>query len=373
MQFENRIKRFITIHIPVYACNFRCSYCYVGQHQGAYQNGIKKFCIAPDLIAKSLSPERLGGYCYFNLCGLGETTLHPQLFELVSNLTSQGHFVDIITNGVLRNKLIDFVDKLNDYQKAHLFIKFSFHYLELKEHNLQEVFFNNVKLIEKSRISFSIEITPHDELVPYIDEIKTISLEKFGALPHITVARNEDTKEIALLSKYTKEEYDKIWGSFGSPLFDFKLKVFNEKRNEFCYAGEWSLSINLLSGDYKQCYCGRVLGNIMDLERPINFVPIGKCRLPHCYNAHAFLAWGNIPELNSPSYNEERDRLTVTNEHWLKTDCRDFFETKLFDNNKIYRLGEKRSILFVNNISYLFSIPKRICNKICRFFKGIKK
>ena len=279
MQFENKIKRFITCHVPVYSCNFRCSYCYVGQHPGAYKDGIKEFCMSPDLVAQSLSPERLGGYCYFNLCGLGETMLHPQLIELVARLTSQGHFVDIITNGVLKNKFAELISVLGDNQKKHLFIKFSFHYCELKAKNLFDIFCSNIELVKQNGISYSIEVTPHDDLIPFIDEMKKFSMNHFGALPHITVARNEATKEIALLSKYSKDDYKKIWSVFNSDLFDFKLRVFNEKRKEFCYAGEWSLSINLLSGEYKQCYCGRTLGNIQDLNKPFKSKKLLKCKV----------------------------------------------------------------------------------------------
>lgn len=49
------IKRFITCHVPVYACNFRCSYCYVGQHQNAYQDGIKQFISEPEAISRFFS------------------------------------------------------------------------------------------------------------------------------------------------------------------------------------------------------------------------------------------------------------------------------------------------------------------------------
>ena len=125
------IKRFITFHIPVYSCNFNCSYCYVGHNHKIYTKAIDSFIITPKEIADFFSVERTGGYCYFNLCGLGETLFHPQLTDLVSCLTIQGHFCDIITNGILTNKLECLISTLNDFQKKHLFIKFSFHYLEL--------------------------------------------------------------------------------------------------------------------------------------------------------------------------------------------------------------------------------------------------
>lgn len=363
------IKRFITCHVPVYACNFRCSYCYVGQHQNAYQDGIKQFIFDPEAISRFFSVERLGGFCYFNMCGNGETLLHPQIIELVSFLTKQGHFVDIITNGVLTDKFRKIIETFDEFQKSHLFIKFSYHYLELKKRNLMNTFIDNVNMIKDSEISYTIEITPHDELIPYIDEIKEFSLKNFGALPHITVARNEDTKEIALLSKYSKEEYGKIWSVFDSPLFDFKLKIFGEKRTEFCYAGEYSLYCNLATGDYFQCYCGDWLGNIKNLKKAIHFRAIGKCRLPHCFNGHAFLSFGNIPELKTPTYAEERNRTMGGGIEWLKKNTADFFNTKTSENNENIKQGKQYMMQLLGT---LLKNPRRVCKKISDILQGGK-
>lgn len=366
----DKIKRFITCHIPVYSCNFRCSYCYVGQHENAYNDGIRDFCTTPENIALFFSKERTGGICYFNLCGFGETFLHPQLISLVSSLTDSGHYVDIITNGVISNKIDEMINVLTEEQKKHLFIKFSFHYLELRKKQLLEKFHENVQKCVKSKISYTIEITPHDELIPYIEEIKEQSLELFGALPHISVARNEETSNISLLSKYTKEKYKEIWSVFDSTLFDFKLSIFNEKRKEFCYAGEWSLSVNLLTGDYTQCYCGKKLGNIKELSKPINFTPIGACPLPHCFNGHAFLAWGNIPELNTPLYVDERNRYTNSNFEWLQQNCKVFFSSKLNESNRELSTDEKKRIYRRN---FFFAVYKDCVFKIKVFIKKLWK
>ena len=357
---SKQIKRFITCHIPVYACNFRCSYCYVGQHQGAYKNGVKPFASEPEAISSFFSVDRLGGFCYFNMCGDGETLLHPQIIELVSLLVDQGHFVDIITNGTVTDKFKEIVNTFSEFQKSHLFIKFSFHYLELKHKKLMETFVSNVSVIKNAGISHSIEVTPHDDLIPYIDEIKDFSLKNFGAVPHITVARNEGTKEIALLSKYSKNEYGKIWSVFDSPLFDFKLRIFGEKRFEFCYAGQWSLYCNLATGDYFQCYGGDFLGNIRNVRKPIHFRAIGRCRLPHCFNGHAFLALGNIPEMPTPTYAQERDR-KYDGGGWLMPCMSDFFNTKTFESNS--RLS-KRKEWIVKFSGIVLRNPRRVFRKI---------
>ena len=361
---SDSIKRFITCHIPVFICNFKCHYCYISQLKVDHSQGIKPFYANPKQIANDLSVERLGGICYFNLCADGETLMHPDIVNLVYSLTKAGHYSDIITNGILTEKLLDIIKQLNDEQKSRLFIKFSFHWLELQRLNLMQKFVDNVNIIKNAKISYSIEITPSDELIPYIDEIKSFSLKEFGALPHITVARNEATEDIELLSKYSKEDYKKIWQVFDSPLFNFKISLFNERRKEFCYAGVQSLEINLKTGDYYQCYRGDKLGNLIDYKKPIKFRAIGKCRLPHCFNGHAFLAFGNIRELNTPTYADERNRECINGDNWLQPQVMNFFQTKTSDFDKDFSFA-KKALIYIHNFSrkILMKIKPRIRRK----------
>lgn len=366
------IKRFVTCLIPVHACNFRCQYCYLSHHvdKDVYGGGIRPFGASPKDIVSYFSIKRMGGPCYFNLCAPGETMMHPELIEFVSELTKEGHYADIVTNGTLTKKFDELIASLDGSQRKHLFIKFSFHYLELQKKNKMEAFLEDVDKIRKSGISYSIEITPHDELVPYIDEIKTFSLEHFGALPHITVARNEGTQEIALLTKYSRDQYKEIWSTFDSALFDFKFSIFNVKREEFCYAGLWSLAVDIETGIYIQCYGGDELGNFKDKDSSIKFRPIGKCRQPHCFNGHAFLGTGDIPELVTPTYTDERDRVTSDGDHWFSKEERDFFSTKLVDSNATFTDIQKKKQYVINNCMYCMNLGKRACRKMKRILKN---
>lgn len=357
---QDTIKRFITCYVPVTACNFQCTYCYL---RNLKDREIHKFCITPEKIAQKLSVENLGGICYFNLCADGETMMHPQLIELISLLTQQGHYVDIITNGTIKNKFEELIASLSELQMKHVMVKFSFHYIQLKEQNLLSKFVDNVNLVKNTAISYSIEITPHDELVKYIDEIKEFSIDNFGALPHITVARNSDTKGIALLTTMNRDDYKRVWGQFDSTMFDFKFSTFNKKRHEFCYAGDWSIKLDLGSGEYKQCYEGIVLGSICD-DEPLHFKAIGKCRLPHCYNGHAFLALGTIPELECPTYAQERARKCLDGSYWLKPDIYDFFSTRLFDANRQYNKKERIGSIIDTGVDILKTGIHKVIGKI---------
>lgn len=371
----DKIKRFVTCLVPVHACNFRCQYCYLSHHadKDAYGGGIKPFAAKASEIVKFFSLERLGGSCYFNLCAAGETMMHPELIELVSGLTREGHYADIVTNGTLGKKFDELIEKLSPTQRNHLFIKFSFHYLELKKRNMMDEFVSNVNKVKNAGISYTIEITPHDELVPYIDEIKEFTLREFGALPHVTVARDEGTDDILLLTQYSRDKYRKIWSQFDSEMFNFKLSIFNKNRTcDFCYAGLWSVAVDLESGLYRQCYGGDVLGSFKDLNKPINFRAIGRCRQPHCFNGHAFLACGDIPELETPYYYQERDRETESGEHWFTPEVKAFFSTKLCESNKEYSDVEKKKAMHRNKVMKVVVLGEKVHRRLQRIFANKK-
>lgn len=363
-----KMKRFIDCYIPTETCNFRCHYCYITQHR-KYNNKLMRLTHTPQIIGKSLSKQRLGGTCMFNLCAGGETLLSAEVVELIKILLKEGHFVMVVTNGSLSKRFQELANIDKKYL-SHLFFKFSFHYLELKRMNLLDKFVNNVNLMKKSGASFTIEITPSDELEPYIDEIIDFSLKSFGALPHITIGR-KDSDDIPPLTKHSFDEYKKIWKVFNSEMFNFKSTIFGEKRKEFCYAGEWSAYLNIETGELRQCYCGRVIDNIYkNIDKPIKFCPIGtKCTMPHCYNGHAFLTFGDIPELITPTYDRLRDRVCNDGSTWLTEEMRKFMSCKLKDSNKIYNSKEKRITTLKNELAKNISIPSKIFRKVIKKLK----
>ena len=101
------IKRFFECLIPVTVCNLKCSYCYVIQRD--YRNmKLAQLKYSPEHIGKSLSPNRLGGTCFFSICGAGETLAQPETISIVLELVKQGHIVNITTNGTLTNRFKEF-------------------------------------------------------------------------------------------------------------------------------------------------------------------------------------------------------------------------------------------------------------------------
>ena len=214
------IKRFFDCFVPVSSCNLRCNYCYVAQHPLREEKN--RFLYTAEEIGSALARKRFGGICCFNLCGSGETLYPSATIAIVRSILQEGHFVNIITNGTMTGRLREFLT-FPEAWKQHLFIKFSYHYLELRDRHLTEIFFRNFNLLRENGISVSLEITADDNYVPHIPAIQQEALEHAGALPHVSIPRIE-TKKIPLASKYSLQELENQWSSFQSAMFTFKKK-----------------------------------------------------------------------------------------------------------------------------------------------------
>lgn len=327
------VKKILLFRIPVSICNFRCHYCYIGQRPIHFQGFHPEMRVTPDEFGKAFSDERMGGVCFANFCADGETLLTKDLDLYVKRFCEQGHYAEVVTNLSVTKALDKFLKWDKDLLK-HLEFKCSFHYLWLKQHNLLETFADNVNKIWEAGASANIEITPSDELVPYINEVKDFSMEHFGALPHITIARDDRTSNIDYLTHLSMEEYDEAWSQFDSEFWRFKKSIFGVKQKDFCYAGSWSYYIDLATGDTKSCYFGRDFFNFYDkvdgkYPLPPENNPVGKCPIAHCYNGHALLTFGLIPHKYSICYGNIRDRVKTDGLHWLQPELLSFFNTKL--------------------------------------------
>ncbi|MFA5828057.1 MAG: radical SAM protein [Candidatus Shapirobacteria bacterium] len=334
------MKRFIDVLVPSPTCNLCCHYCYVPQE--IKQSKVSSFLYEPKHIGLALSKKRLGGVCHFNICGMGETLIPKQVLDITREILKNGHYVMIVTNGTLTERFHQFT-RLPMKLRDRLGFKFSFHYLELVKRGLLDLFFDNIDLVKKSGMSFSVEITPSDELEPYIEEIKRISRSRVGALPHLTIPRDMKVSDIVLLSKYSLDEFIKKWKGFDSEMLRFKKSTWGIKRCEYCYAGAWSGLLNIGNGILTACYGSKITQNIFeDLKKPIMFVAVGKgCNLPHCYNSHSLLTLGNIPKIKGVYANIRNRKNEKDGSEWLKPNMKKFLSHRLENYNKQFTLIEK--------------------------------
>ena len=358
----DKIKRFYECLIPVTACNLKCSYCYVMQRDNR-KNKIANLKYSPEIIGKALTKERFGGVCYFSICGAGETTIQPQLEDIVYNILKNGHYVNITTNGTITKRIEEIVNKCKEFTN-HLNFSFSFHYLELINKNLLNTFFDNIKMVREKGCSFVVQVNLCDEYEPYLDEINRICIEKIGAKPQLAATRAESKglKKIKLLTSHTEDRYRELGKTFESPLFDFTMQNFNVKRKEFCYAGDWSGNLDLSTGILRRCYSSYLYQDIFKKpNEKIRFLAVGnKCNSLFCMNSSHFMALGVIPELKTPTYESLRNRNEA---NWYSKEMKDFLSKKLYENNNEYSLIKKMYSNAVGNID-------RLVGKI---YRNIKK
>ncbi len=327
--------RFINCYVDTQSCNLRCGYCYIGQRK-AFDGTLFRCRYPLETMREATLAERLGGVCIFNLCAGGETLLSPDILPVIRMLLENGHNVSVVTNGTATaafERLLELPEELLSF----LYIKFSFHFLEFEKRGLTGCFFANVHRMQERGISFSIDITPCDELIPFIPKIKEMFWREMdGALPHISVARDTSSRELRLLSRLSKEEYREVWSVFDSAKFDYKIQEFLHPHREYCRAGNLSFSLDLAGGNCRICD-GAPEPSKMDFynlyERPqeaVPFVEIGHgCPTAHCYNCHALLTLGTIPELETPSYTQMLDRVERSGRHWLSERVREFYSHRL--------------------------------------------
>lgn len=368
-------KRMIFGRIPNNACNLKCDYCYISQLPDWVKENFS-FKYDVEYVAKCLSPERLGGVCLINLTGEGETMLQKDLVRLCSLLLAEGHFLEIVTNLTV-TKVVDEFLALPDELLERVEFKVSFHYRELKKREMMQLFFENLKKVQQSACSFSLELMPYDELISDIEDIKSICIKEVGALCHVTVGRADYLPSRTVLTNLQREEYNNIWSQFGSEMFDLKMKLVDKKRKEFCYAGAWTINVNMYTGEALQCYSQPYRQNIFkNPDKPIRFIPVGKhCAEPFCFNGHAHVCLGCIPQLDAPSYLEIRNRIRNDGTEWFSEAGKEFYNSKLYETNEEYPQYKKLLTdvgWYFRALVFVFKYPNKVIRKVRIYYRKYK-
>lgn len=323
------MSKYIGISIPENVCNLDCSYCYL--QLIPYRRSIdikRKNPHLSEFIRWRLSRETLGGSCLIGLTGSGETFFADGFEEVCLELLREGHYLHIVTNGVLTEKVDSLIKNAGEYAR-HIIFKLSFHYLQLLRRNKLQEFVQTVRVIENSLASYTIEVMPHDELVPYIPDVLEFSEENFGAYPQLTIGRNE-REGAKLLTKLNHTEFYNTWKIFNSDMFDMRMQLYMTKGKK-CKAGEKSLFLDLYTGRVNRCIFPENIGNIYyDGIENMDIVKVGDyCPMNYCFNCHVYATLGVLPIPDTPSYMTIRDRVRTDGRHWIKEDMRRYLDIKL--------------------------------------------
>ena len=348
----DKIVRFVECLIPISRCNLHCSYCYVIQ-ENKRNTKTNVFQHSPKEIGEAFTPHRWGGLMLVNLCAYGETLLCEELPDIIYYILRQGHYINVTNNGTITKRVEEILCK-SEGMLSRLCFAFSLHYVELKKRGLLEKFAENVHKVKDAGCSFLVQLNLADEYIACMDEIKEYCVREFGDYPQVALTRKEG-EDFQIFTSYSDKEYFHYGRSFSSPLFDFTYQKFKEKRGEFCYAGDWTFTLDLATGDMKSCYFCKPFYNIYDeLDKKIKTFTVGNnCGSKYCINSSHFMSLGVIPEIECPSYIALRDR----NNNWYTTEMNEFLSQKLFDNNIEYNSFRKK----MKNIRFVWHVNVEKC------------
>lgn len=316
------IKKYIGVSIEENTCNLDCTYCYLRTNANRrFENLSITNPHNPKFIRRQLSRTKLGGSCLIGLTGSGETMLVHKFNDICFELLKEGHCLHIVTNGTTTDKIKELLEISGPYAK-HILFKLSFHYIQLKNKSMLSKFVESVNLIRNSEASYTIEIMPHDELVPYIPELKEFCEDNFGALPHLTIGRDENSR-MKLFTRMSFKEYYETWKDFNSILFDMRMNNYLMK-GRHCSAGKNSLFVDLISGNISRCLFKENIGNIyienIDFD---NISEVGDaCPMEACFNCHIYSALNVLPNNDWPTYYELRNRTMCDGEKWIKDEMK---------------------------------------------------
>lgn len=353
------IKRFFNCTVPIYSCNLRCKYCFVGQ-AGLSNHKELNAALSPKMIKKAFAIERTKGRSLINLCGLGETLIPAEIIDVIRVLLENGQFVSVVTNCTLTNKIMQLCELENEY-KDRLFIKCSFHYEELLNTDLLDVFFDNVHLLRENKISYTIEMVANDTLVSKEMQIKDIFESKNEAMPHILESRYIKDDSFRRLTDLKVEDHQQVWEKYNSELFQAQQLLWEQRRSEFCMAGELSVDVDLKSGCMTQCNTGgKQIGNVYEnLDSPIKFCAIGSnCPSPHCFISYVWQGLcGNIEGISYPTYEEMRNRKRSDGQEWLTPIIKDAFSKRCSEHLK-YSEQKKQVVNGLMSLYYNNPVPE---------------
>lgn len=326
------LKRVIFVQIPTMNCNMKCSYCYLIQNDSECLRGEhERYPHRPEFIAKALSRYRIGGTTYFDLTSWGESLLYRDIVPLTRMLLEDGHIVSITTNGTASG-VIDKLLEIGEEYIERLFLRFSFHFTELKRLGITDIFFKNVRKVRRSKASFTVMMVASDNYLPYKEMIKALFIQELGALPHLDFVRESTRKDYELLSEKTKEQYMNEWSDFDSKKFEHRKYFYGRKITEYCHAGDKCTYLNIFSGDLFPCSQMSVIANIYDdICESIKFKEYGDdCPCEWCVNS---IIWANFGALETPwqgdGYAETFNRVDMDGNSWIKHNLYELLNQKV--------------------------------------------
>jgi radical SAM protein with 4Fe4S-binding SPASM domain len=167
-----------------------CRFC------GAWEFGKEAKMISVPEARQALKAGRQSGYFITTFTG-GEPLMHPDFCDILEYAHSLGYWIVVTTNGLMLREEI-----LKSLKKCRALVRVSLHTLDAEQHreitgtNTLEQVLDNLSMLHKNNVSFSIGSTIFDENITQIGKLAELAWKE-GALfirytPVVSIRGAED-------------------------------------------------------------------------------------------------------------------------------------------------------------------------------------
>lgn len=300
-----KVRRALTVYVTGNNCNLQCPYCYVKNSHPNETPEPMRLNYPLDQMIRAFAPERLGGLAEINVIGSAETLLAKEVVPFVHGLLHYGHVVGVVSNATLPARIDELLSCPKEDLK-NLLLKASFHYEELKRRNLLDVYFDNIKKVIASGASAFPFVVISPEYTRHLQEIGDLITSNLGIKAHCSPCNSVNGEfDLRFHSDFDPEPTEKLMRELDK-YFDTRLyrECVRYKdvdvQNTFCYAGRWSLGIDMATGQTWKCHNFRKDHENFyeNVEKPYPWgMPIAmSCAIESCCLQYNFYSENLLPD-----------------------------------------------------------------------------
>lgn len=300
-----KVSRAITVYVNGNTCNLQCPYCYVKNSHPNENPEPMRLNYPLDQMIRAFNPERLGGIAEVTVIGSAETLLAKEVVPFVHGLLHYGHIVAVVSNATLSTRIDELLDCPKEDLK-NLILKASFHYEELKKRELLSVYFQNIKKTIFSGASAFPFVVISPEYSKHLKEIGELITANLGIKAHCSPCNSINNEfDLRFHSEFdpqpTEELMQTIDCYFDTRLYRECVRYKEvDVQNTFCYAGRWSLGIDMATGVTYKCHNFRMDSEnfYKDVDKPYQWgEPIGmSCAIESCCLQYNFYSENLLPD-----------------------------------------------------------------------------
>nr|WP_304955822.1 radical SAM protein [uncultured Acetatifactor sp.] len=148
-------------------CNFKCPHC--------YNENVERGYMPLESFQRIMNELKNLGCVYLTITG-GEPLLHPQFEEIYKRTHKAGFIVSLFSNGYIIDNYLELLSRYKPYE-----VDISLYGIDDESYLINtgiingKKVINNLELLEKKGITFSLKTVVTRNLLPYIEQMRLIA------------------------------------------------------------------------------------------------------------------------------------------------------------------------------------------------------